>query len=248
MNPDKPADPWQGPPDLDDLKRHDIWALRRAFLERLWGDVAGLKVIEVGSGPAHDSLTFAERGARVTAVDMSLPGLVAAKRIYGQLGLPIDAVQADGLTLPFKSRSFDIAFNAGVLEHFVDRDIQAMIGEMIRVVKPGGHVLAFCPNRYNIYYQAHLRRVVDHQYSFERAFSAHFLKARFEAAGLLDLGASGVHVHPAPNYLLPSWLPKHHRIEPTMRACFSRLEDCNGLNRFKSLIGQDIVVWGTVAG
>jgi SAM-dependent methyltransferase len=243
---DHSGDPWARFASLEQLKSHDIWWLRRAFLARLWPSVEGLRVLEVGSGPAHDSLVFAERGARVTALDFSAHGLRAAKRFYGDLGLPIECVQSDATHCPFADASFDLAFNAGVLEHFADDRLEMVIDEMIRVVRPGGHVLAFCPNRYNVFYQFHLRRTGDRQYEFERAFTATEMRRRFEARGLKRTFVSGVHVHPAPNFLLPRWLPKHHKIEPVCRSCFSWLESAQGLDRIKSFIGQDFVVWAQV--
>ncbi len=238
-------DAWARRVTLADLTSQDIWWLRRDFLERLWPVVLGRRVIEVGSGPAHDSLTFARRGAHVTAVDHSQAGLDLACRFYGQLGYPLRTAHADIRDLPFRDGRFDIAFNAGVLEHFNDLELEAVIDEMIRVVKPGGQVLAFCPNRYNVFYQTHLRRIRHHPYAFERAFTAGQIRQRFEAKGLTDVTVSGVHVHPAFNYLLPSWLPKFHRIEPLFRRWFAPLEKMNTCHRLKSLIGQDFVVWGT---
>jgi len=239
-------DAWVEQPTLDQLTAHDIWSLRRAFLERLWPSVEGNHVIEIGSGPAHDSLTFAQRGALVTAVDMSQSGLDIAQKIYSDLGLPVQTVQADASDLPFDSGAYDLAFNGGVLEHFTDDCLGDVIDEMIRVVKPGGYVLAFCPNRYNLFYQRHLRRIEHHSYDYERAFTATELRQRFQARGLDTVHVSGVHVHPAPNYLLPPWLPKHHRIEPWCRSCFAWFEKMDYCHRLKSLVGQDFVVWAKV--
>ena len=238
--------PWRRPLRLADLMGQDIWQCRRQFLQRLWPSARGLRVIEVGSGPAHDSLVFAEAGADVTAVDCSAEGLAMGRQFYGQLGLPLRTVLADARRLPLPGGAFDIAFNAGVLEHFSDQDLQAVLDEMIRVVRPGGWVLAFCPNRHNVYYQVHLRRLKRHDYHFERAFSAGQMRARFSARGLMDICVSGVHVHPAPNYLLPGWLPKHHRIEPWCRRAFGWLEHMDHWHRLKSVIAQDFVVWAKV--
>jgi SAM-dependent methyltransferase len=239
-------DPWQRPLVLSDLTGQDIWWLRRRMLKRLWPSPGGLHVIEVGSGPAHDSLVFAEGGADVTAVDCSADGLALGRRFYGELGLPLRTVQADIRRLPLEDGSFDVAFNAGVLEHFEDADLLAVLAEMVRVVRPGGRVLVFCPNRYNLFYQTHLRRIPRHDYEFERALTADEMRRHFQALGLVDIQVNGVHVHPAPNYLLPAWLPKHHRLEPWCRWCFAWLENRPGWGRFKSLIGQDFVVWAAV--
>jgi SAM-dependent methyltransferase len=236
-------EPWQVELSPEELKGHDIWQFRRHFLEKQFPAVAGMKVLEMGSGPAHDSLVFAERGASVTALDQSAAGLECAKRIYGQLGLPVTTLQGDARNTGLPEGGFDIVFNAGVLEHFKDEDLQGVIDEMIRLAKPGGWVLAFCPNRHYFYYQHHLRRANRHAYEFERAFTASEMRARFVARGLDQVKLSGVHVHPAVNYLLPRWLPKHHRIEPLSRRCFRWLENMGGCDRLKSLIGQDFVVW-----
>lgn len=239
-------DAWEQTPTLEKLKAYDIWGLRRAFLARLWPDVAGWDVLEVGSGPAHDSLIFAERGAQVTALDHSPTGVELAQRYYREAGLPLRTTCASATEIPFADDTFDVAFNAGVLEHFTDAQLEAVIDEMIRVVRPGGYVLAFCPNRFNVFYQTHLRRVTRHSYEFERAFTAGELVDRFEARGLPQVHRSGVHVHPSPNYLLPSWLPKHHRIEPWCQWACGPFERARGFDRIKSLVAQDFVVWAQV--
>ena len=246
VDPEIRTDPWKTRPTLEELTRQDIWSFRRGFLLRLYREVTGWEVLEVGSGPAHDSLTFAERGADVTAVDSSQTALALAEGIYRRLGLPIRTVLADVRRLPCESGQFDLVFNAGVLEHFTDDELELVIDEMVRVAKPGACVLAFCPNRHNVFYQTHLRRLDKHGYQFERAFTAGEMRRRLEARGLRHVRVSGVHVHPAPNYLLPSWLPKHHRIEPTCRRCFRWLEKTNRRHRLKSVIGQDFVVWASV--
>lgn len=245
MNPT--SDPWQSTPDLARLTEQDIWWLRRGFLERTVTIAPGMRVIEVGSGPAHDSILFAQRGAEVTALDYSRQGLALAREFYAALNLPVKTVCGSAASLPFSDGEFDLAFNGGVLEHFTDEALAAVIDEMSRVVRPGGTVLAFCPNRFNVFYQHHLKTIAKHSYDFERAFTASEMRVRFEAAELENVRVSGVHVHPALNYVLPSWLPKHHRIEPWGRAALGRLERSRGFARIKSLVGQDFVVWGGVA-
>ncbi len=235
-------EPWNQTPELENLARQDIWELRREFVNRLYSQVETFQVIDIGSGPGHDSLIFAQNGARVTALDYSYKALKLAKELYQRMGLPIRTIRADAGNIPLDRDIFDIAFSAGVLEHFTDRELEKVIDDMIRVVKPGGSILAFCPNRYNIFYQHHLKYIKRHRYEFERAFTAGEMCRRFECRGLKILRVSGIHVHPAVNYFLPEALPKYHRIEPAMRYCFSGLEKFDGLDRFKSLIGQDFVI------
>jgi len=54
-------------------------------------------------------------------------------------------VQAVGEHLPFRTNTFDVVFNNEVLEHVTD-DCQTA-RELVRVTRPGGHVVTFCPNR-----------------------------------------------------------------------------------------------------
>ncbi len=52
---------------------------------------------------------------------------------------------AAGEYLPYPSHYFDLALSHEVLEH-VQNDAQA-VAEMVRVLKPGGRAIIFCPNR-----------------------------------------------------------------------------------------------------
>jgi SAM-dependent methyltransferase len=48
--------------------------------------------------------------------------------------------------LPFDSNTVDVIFCSHVLEHFAKTDAQRLIGEMFRVLKPGGHVRVCVPD------------------------------------------------------------------------------------------------------
>ncbi len=54
-------------------------------------------------------------------------------------------VQAAGEALPFPANTFDLILSHEVIEHVQD-DRQA-VREMVRVLRPGGRLLLFCPNR-----------------------------------------------------------------------------------------------------
>lgn len=55
-------------------------------------------------------------------------------------------VQAAGEKLPFAAGTFDLVFSNEVIEHVEDDTRYA--DEMVRVTKPGGRILLFCPNRW----------------------------------------------------------------------------------------------------
>ena len=56
-----------------------------------------------------------------------------------------DIVNAAGETLPFPQESFDLVLSHEVLEH-VHND-RAALEEMVRVLRQGGRIVLFCPNR-----------------------------------------------------------------------------------------------------
>ncbi|MCS7259805.1 MAG: class I SAM-dependent methyltransferase [Anaerolineae bacterium] len=54
--------------------------------------------------------------------------------------------QALGERLPFADDCFDLVLSHEVIEHVVDD--RACVREMVRVLKPGGRLVLFCPNRW----------------------------------------------------------------------------------------------------
>jgi len=206
---------------------------------------SGGRAIEVGSGPAHDSLLLAESGFQVWGVDWSRKGLAAGKRLYRGEGFTLEAVCSDIRSLPLRDGSFDLVWNAGVLEHFQDEDVLRILREMRRVAKPGGRVLAVVPNRYYFWYQAHLgmKRLFrrKHQYDFERAYSAGYLSRAFREAGFMNVHMTGIHLHPAPSFLIPKtgWLTQ------LFAGALRPLEAPGKHSPWRARLGLDVAVWAT---
>jgi ubiquinone/menaquinone biosynthesis C-methylase UbiE len=73
---------------------------------------------------------------RVVGVDISLASLLQAQSIYDEV------YQIDGERLPFREASFDIVFSSHVFGHIPLRQKPAVISEIYRVLKPGGHVIS----------------------------------------------------------------------------------------------------------
>lgn len=233
-------DPWSEEVTLRYLQSFQIYWLRKNFIKNNIPLKQGIKIIEVGSGPAHDSLVFAESGGNVTAVDISENGLKSAKRIYLQAGYHIDVVKADIINLPFSEDYFDLTWNAGVLEHFDNGILNKVFKEMVRVTKENGIILIFVPNPLYFWYQLYLKKTKKRQYEFERAYSIFKLKKLFKTNGLKDVKVSGVHVHPALSYLLP----KTNRLTIFFSKLFKPLENSLKFGFLKSLLGLDICIWG----
>ncbi|MBU1694745.1 MAG: class I SAM-dependent methyltransferase [Verrucomicrobia bacterium] len=98
-------------------------------------------VLEAGSGSALSSIQLAnKRGDRVTALDYSSGALDIARRAAAKYSVRLDTVQADLTHMPFESKSFDLVWNSGTIEHF--DDVVAPVREMLRV---GRQILIIIP-------------------------------------------------------------------------------------------------------
>ncbi len=91
-------------------------------------------VLEVGCGTGLILSRLAPIASHVTGADLSA-GMLAMARNRG-----LSVVQANALSLPFPDNSFDVAVSFKVLAHI--EDIRGAVGEMCRVVRPGGFVAA----------------------------------------------------------------------------------------------------------
>jgi len=104
---------------------------------RLLGDVAGSRVLEVGSGAGQCSRWLLTQGAEVVAFDLSWRQLQHSRRLDLETSIAVPTVCATATALPFAAASFDVACSAfGALPFLIDAE-QALT-EVARVLRPGG--------------------------------------------------------------------------------------------------------------
>jgi glycosyltransferase involved in cell wall biosynthesis/SAM-dependent methyltransferase len=112
--------PWM--PDVMEFDRH-----------------AGKRVLEIGSGLGTDLAQFAKAGALVTDFDISKGHMDLARENFALRDLPADFVFGDAETMPFADGSFDLVYSNGVIHHIPQT--QQVVGEIHRVLKPGGKAI-----------------------------------------------------------------------------------------------------------
>lgn len=116
------------------------------IVDRTLGDLRGKTVLDAGSGTGLNSLPLAARGARVTLLDVADKALDIARVYYEEQGIEAEFVRGSIFALPFPDATFDVVWNTGVIEHFEPAERRLAVGEMLRVMKPGGTMLTINPN------------------------------------------------------------------------------------------------------
>lgn len=114
----------------------DNSTLRLDYLCRLLRP--GSSVLNVGVGGAILERLACARGVRVVTIDPDAPSLVrCASYAIGVAGY----IQA----LPFRDAAFDAVVASEVLEHLTDEVLQPGLGEVARVLRPGGRFIGTVP-------------------------------------------------------------------------------------------------------
>jgi SAM-dependent methyltransferase len=114
---------------------------RRSLVHEALGAAAGEQILDVGCGPGFYVAEILERvgdRGKVAGVDSSSAMLaLAARRVASHEN--VELREGGATALPFADATFDAALSVQVLE-YVD-DVRAAIGELHRVIRPGGRLV-----------------------------------------------------------------------------------------------------------
>ncbi|MBI5961594.1 MAG: class I SAM-dependent methyltransferase [Chloroflexi bacterium] len=114
---------------------------RRLRMIGHWTTLGGAVFLEAGCGVgAYSSQVRRRFSLSVEAFDVEFERVKAASEDTPH------ALVAAAEALPYCSNRFDIILSNEVIEHVLD-DRRAA-AEMVRVLKPGGRIVLFCPNRW----------------------------------------------------------------------------------------------------
>lgn len=111
---------------------------RRLSLIRRWAATENAHILVDGCGVGMYVRALRRYTPHVVGLDID------AKVLQGTRDLPL-ICQAAGEFLPFPDNTFDTVLSHEVIEHVMD-DRQT-VAEMVRVLKPRGRAVIFCPNR-----------------------------------------------------------------------------------------------------
>ncbi len=119
-----------------------------AVVERL-GLAPPARLLDLCCGQGRHAVPLAQLGYRVTGVDLSRPLLGRAAAHAAAQGQRVGLVEADMRRLPFADASFDAVLNLFNAFGYLEDDAQdeLVLGEVARVLAPGGRFLQELANR-----------------------------------------------------------------------------------------------------
>ena len=148
------------------LIRRSIESLggQRVLKLDLWNEACNTRILNWMEG----------EGAEVFGLDASPMVVQRARNNSRDTGADLHLLQGDIRDIPFASDAFDLVYTMGTIEH-ID-EYEEAVGEVYRVLKPGGRAIIGVPHKWNIFLRPLLVAVLDYfgkyPYSPEKSFSA----------------------------------------------------------------------------
>jgi 2-polyprenyl-6-hydroxyphenyl methylase/3-demethylubiquinone-9 3-methyltransferase len=142
---DEAASRWWDP-EGDYKPLHQLNPLRLDAVEQRMGGFNGQRVLDIGCGGGLLSEGMAQRGARVTGIDLAEASLEVACQHATETGVDVDyrAVSAEALADEAPGQ-FDAVTCLEMLEHVPDP--ASVVEACARLVTPGGHIFFSTLNR-----------------------------------------------------------------------------------------------------
>ncbi|MBM4039946.1 MAG: class I SAM-dependent methyltransferase [Planctomycetes bacterium] len=138
--------PERGERRWDEIARHAAAAGQCGTAE---GGCATRAALDVGCGAGSALFGLAQRASLAVGLDILLTDLLLAKKRFAEAGIAnVALVCASALEMPFADECFGLANATDVIEHVPDQG--RLLGEVRRVLSPGGLFFFNSPNRFSL--------------------------------------------------------------------------------------------------
>ncbi|MGH7502932.1 MAG: class I SAM-dependent methyltransferase [Longimicrobiales bacterium] len=162
--------------------------------------LAGTTVVDLGCGMGTFTIEATRAGAHAVGIDMVAAALVAAARVAAAEGVPAHFVRGDAADLPFDEAVADVVIAADLTEHLDERTLRRVLAEARRVLRTGGQLIVYTPERAHLFEQLRERDILhDGDPSHIGLRTADELVAAVRAAGLVPQSVRFLPSH------LPGW-------------------------------------------
>ncbi|MGH7575627.1 MAG: class I SAM-dependent methyltransferase [Longimicrobiales bacterium] len=139
---------------------------RNRFARRRIGNVLsllppldGARVLDLGCGMGTFAIECARLGAHALGIDPAPHALDAAQRVAAEERTrDVRFIRGDAAALPVSSESVDVVVGADLTEHLDDGTLAAVLREASRVLRRGGTLVLYTPDRRHIFEQLRERR------------------------------------------------------------------------------------------
>ncbi len=108
--------------------------------------------MEAGCGYGVTSLLLNTLNRRIL-LDIETTQLLIARELFERERQRAHYISCDIFAIASPSDTYDVVFNAGVLERFVFLQRKRILSELIRVTKRGGYVVVAVPNHFSTPYR-----------------------------------------------------------------------------------------------
>lgn len=173
--------------------------LHHGVLREALNGLAGGRLLEVACGTGHTTELLRAMQLDFIACDLT-PGMLAQLR--SRLGGDLPVIRANAMRLPFADEAFDGVISTRFLHLFAQPDQQALLIEMVRVLKPGGKLLVDFDNLVSRWFLAvpHLlynvvryRRLAPDTH-YNRIPAVEQALRRLNLGGIRSVGVGGYHL------------------------------------------------------
>lgn len=111
-----------------------------------------IKIIEVGCELGVTSLLLSDNFHK-TLLDLNPLAIELTRNAHEKLNKKAKFIVADMFSMPIPEASFDVVFNAGVIEHFNSEERSKALVEYSRILKDNGTMFIAFPNHYSLPYR-----------------------------------------------------------------------------------------------
>jgi ubiquinone/menaquinone biosynthesis C-methylase UbiE len=130
-------------PTWHDRLANHVYAMRYRAVERMVAKLSPASVLDVGCGTGDFVQLFDPSRTRYLGIDISPNMIAECRRLFPSHAFKV----ADGDSIDAPDASVDLVLSIGVLEYL--QDPVSHLKELVRVTRPGGHIIVTVPNGSN---------------------------------------------------------------------------------------------------